>query len=278
LQEISRLYIEYAADDLDFMRLILKWIDVIFAPIRGAGETLILLFRTMLVLPQLIFKISETFRQMYVAGVKSLFVVSIVAAFTGMILSLQTGLALKDFGQQDRIGQVIIVALAREMSPFMTGLILAAAVGSAIAAEIGTMSVSEEIDALNVMSIDPVRYLVLPRIVGFTFMVPVLSTYATLLGTLGGALVAATQLSVEYSTYFHLVLEVLLGRTGLKDIWVGLFKAFIFGVTISTIACHQGLIAKGGAIGVGIAVRKAVVHSFLFVIVLGYFITAIFYR
>ena len=247
-------------------------------PIRGAGETLILLGKTMLAMPHLWFKRQETLRQMYISGYKSLFVVSIVALFTGMIISLQTGLALKDFGQQDLIGQVIVVTLTREMSPFMTALILAAAVGSAMAAEIGTMTVSEEIDALEVMSIDPVRYLILPRIIGFSLMIPVLSVYATILGVLGGGLVANTQLNVEYFTYFNLVLEILKSKEGLKDIWVGCFKAFIFGVTISSVSCHQGLGARGGAIGVGIAVRQSVVTSFLLVIILGYFITAVFYR
>lgn len=248
------------------------------APIVGAGETLLLLFRSLLQLPWLWFKRRDVIHQMYVAGLKSLFVVSVVATFTGMIFSLQTGLALKDFGQQDLIGQVIVVTLTREMSPFMTALILAASVGSAIAAEIGTMTVSEEIDALEVMSIDPVRYLVMPRILGFSIMVPVLSTYGTLLGILGGGLVAQTQLGVEYSVYFQTVYDSLLTKTGLKDIWVGQFKALVFGITISTISCAQGLAASGGAIGVGIAVRKSVVISFLFVIILGYFITATFYR
>ncbi|MEQ8350258.1 MAG: ABC transporter permease [Leptospiraceae bacterium] len=250
----------------------------IYDPIIGAGSTLLLLFRTMLQLPHLWFKKRETLRQMYVAGLKSLFVVSVVATFTGMILSLQTGLALKDFGQEEQIGNVIVVALTREMAPFMTALILSAAVGSAMAAEIGTMTVSEEIDALEVMSINPVRYLVLPRVIGFTIMTPVLSNYASLLGVLGGSLVAKTQLGVDSSTYFNLVMEVLLGNTGLKDIWVGNLKALLFGLTISAISCQQGLTATGGAIGVGVAVRQSVVLSYLFVIIFGYFTTALFYR
>ena len=255
-----------------------KLFSLILAPLQIAGDTLILLFRTVANLPWIWFKRSETLQQMYISGFKSLIVVSIVAAFTGMILSLQTGLALKDFGQQDRIGQVIVVALTREMSPFMTALILAAAVGSAISAELGTMKVSEEIDALEVMSIDPVRYLVLPRIVGITLMTPVLSTYATLLGVLGGGLVARTQLDVEYSTYFNMVLEVLRSTRGFKDVWVGQVKALAFGITISSIACQQGLSAAGGAIGVGLVTRRSVVISFLVIIIMGYFITAIFYR
>ncbi len=256
---------------------LLNLFSLLIGAIRGAGDTIILMVQTGVALPHLVFKIPQTLRQMYVSGFQSLYVVSVVAAFTGMIMSLQAGLALKDFGQEDLIGQVIVVSLTREMSPFMTALIMAASIGSAMAAEIGTMSVSEEIDALQVMSIDPVRYLVLPRIVGFTLMLPALSTYASFLGVVGGGLVAKTQLGVEFDTYIRLVLEMLRTSTGLKDIWVGEFKALVFGLTISSIACQQGLTARGGAIGVGNAVRQSVVFSFLFVIILGYFITALFY-
>ncbi len=259
-------------------RKLLGYVNKILAPFSAAGDVLILIFQTFLNLPWIWLKRKDTMTQMYMAGFKSLPVVSIVAMFTGMIISLQTGLALKDFGQQERIGQVIVVALTREMSPFMTALILAAAVGSAIAAEIGTMKVSEEIDALEVMSINVVRYLVLPRIIGFTLVSPMLATYATLLGVVGGGLVAKTQLAVEYSAYYGLVLDVLNSPTGFKDILVGQLKALVFGLTISAISCQQGLSTRGGAIGVGIATRSAVVISFLLVIVLGYMISAIFYR
>lgn len=247
-------------------------------PFIGAGEVLYLIFRVGIYLPHLYFKIQATLTQMYIAGFKSLFIVSIVALFTGMILSLQSGLALKDFGQQELVGQLMVVTLTREMAPFMTALILSASVGSSMAAEIGTMKVSEEIDALEVMSINPIKFLVLPRVVGFTIMIPVLSNYATLLGTLGGSVIANTQLGVDYETFYNLALEALKSKTGLKDIWVGNLKALIFGITISSISCHQGLNATGGAIGVGKAVRQSVVLSYLFVIMFGYFISAIFYR
>lgn len=261
------------------MLFIKKFLKMYFIDIFiGVGEVLYLIFRVLLNLPHLIYKIQPTLVIMYISGYKSLFVVSIVAVFTGMIVSLQSGLALKDFGQEELIGQLIVVTLTREMAPFMTALILSAAVGSSIAAEIGTMKVSEEIDALEVMSIDPVRFLVLPRIVGFTLMIPVLSNYASLLGTIGGSIIAKTQLGVEYETFYQLALEVLKSKSGLKDIWVGNFKAMIFGITISSISCQQGLNAKEGAIGVGRAVRQSVVLSYLFVIMFGYFISAIFYR
>lgn len=246
--------------------------------IRLTGQALLLLYASFLEVPWLWFRRRELLQQMHLTGVSSLFVVSIVAAFSGMIISLQTGLALKNFGQQDLIGQVIIVTLSREFAPFMTALILAAAVGSAMSAEIGTMTVSEEIDALEVMSINYVRYLILPRIIGFTIMVPILSAYSTLVGTLGGGLIAKTQLGVDFYKYINSVNEILRTEDGLKDIWIGQFKALVFGLTISTIACFQGLNARGGAIGVGIAVRKSVVQSFLFVLILGYYITSIFYN
>ena len=252
--------------------------DNLFAKARVSGKVLILLYNTIQEMPWLWFRRDEVLKQMHLTGISSLFVVSVVAAFSGMIISLQTGLALKNFGQQDLIGQIIIVTLTREFAPFMTALILAAAVGSAMAAEIGTMTVSEEIDALEVMSINPVRYLVLPRIVGLSIMVPILSAYSVLVGTLGGGLIANTQLNVEFYKYINSVHEALITSAGLKDIWVSQFKALIFGITISSIACYQGLNASGGAIGVGIAVRKSVVHSFLFVLILGFYITSIFYR
>ena len=245
---------------------------------RGAGQALLLLFSTFGQLPWLWFRRKELLTQMYLTGISSFFVVNVVAAFSGMIICLQTGLALRDFGQQEMIGQVIIVTLAREFSPFMTSIILAAAVGSAMAAELGTMSVSEEIDALNVMSIDPVRYLILPRIIGFAVTVPILSAYSVLIGTLGGSVIAKTQLGVDFHKFFLLANEILRSPVGLKDIWVGSLKALIFGFCIATIASYQGLIARNGAIGVGLAVRKAVVHSFLFVLVLGYYISNLFYR
>ena len=246
--------------------------------VRDGGQCLILLFSTFLEIPWLWFRRSAVLHQMYLTGVSSFFIVNVVAAFTGMIGSLQTGLALKDFGQQELVGELLILSLSRELGPFMAALILAAAVGSSMTAELGTMSVSEEIDALKVMSINPVRYLILPRIFGFTIMVPVLSAYSVLVGVLGGGLIAKTQLGVEFYKYIVSVNDVLQTAQGLKDIWIGQFKAVLFGLAISTISCHHGLNAHGGAIGVGIAVRKAVVQSFLFVLILGYYVTSIFYR
>jgi phospholipid/cholesterol/gamma-HCH transport system permease protein len=244
----------------------------------NTGYTVLVLLRSITQSHQIWFKKKEILDQMYIAGVSSLFVVSIVSIFTGMIMGLNTGLGLRDFGAEGQIGLLLTITLTREMSPFMTSLILAASVGSSMAAEIGTMKVSEEIDALEVMSIDPIRYLVLPRIIGFSIMVPVLCIYSSILGIIGGAVVGNFQLGIDYRGYIQDVFERVTSVPGLKDLYIGLLKGYVFGLLIATISCSQGLRTTHGAIGVGRTTRKAVVTSFLMVIFFGYVITAIFYN
>ncbi|MCZ8239653.1 MAG: ABC transporter permease [Leptospiraceae bacterium] len=244
----------------------------------NTGYMVIVLLQTIMQTPHAWFKRREILDQMYITGVGSLFVVSIVSVFTGMIMGLNTGLGLRDFGAEGQIGLLLTIVLTREMSPFMTSLILAASVGSSMAAEIGTMKVSEEIDALEVMSIDPIRYLVLPRILGFSLMVPILCVYSSVLGILGGAIVGSFQLGLDYRSYLQDVFERLTSVPGLKDLYVGLLKGYVFGIIISTISCAQGLQTSQGAIGVGRTTRKAVVISFLMVIFSGYVLTALFFN
>jgi phospholipid/cholesterol/gamma-HCH transport system permease protein len=216
---------------------------------------------------------SETVTQMFITGIKSLAVITVVALFTGMILALQTGLELRRFGQEVYIGSAVAVSMIREMGPFMTGLIIAASVGSAIAAQLGTMTVSEEIAALEVMSINPNRFLVMPRLVALAVMMPILSVYTNILGILGGAVVGATQLGVSVQSYMDNATEFATN----KDLYVGLLKAFIFGIIIATVSCHQGFMTTEGAVGVGKATRRAVIISFLIILVVGYMITRLFY-
>lgn len=254
------------------------FIELIKSSIYGAGYTLILLFKTILEFRAIFFKRNEIIQQMYTAGISSFFVVSIVAVFTGMIMGLNAGLGLKDFGAEGQIGLLLTITLTREMSPFMTALILSASVGSAIAAEIGTMKVSEEIDALEVMSINPIRYLVMPRVLGFSLMVPVLCIYSSILGVFGGAVVGHFQLGVEFQVYFNDVITRVASVPGLKDLYVGILKGFVFGVIVSIVSCSHGLRTTNGAIGVGRATRESVVISFLLVIFFGYVLTAILFR
>lgn len=216
---------------------------------------------------------AEIIRQAAVCGVDSLPVTMVVALFSGFLLALSTGLVLKDYGQAQVVGRLLAIVMCREFGPFMTGLICAANVGSSMAAELGTMKVSEEIDALEVMSVDPARYLVLPRVLAMTIMSPALTIFSNIVGILGGAVIAISQLNVSWSLYLLSVYEGL----ELKDIYTGLFKSVIFGLIISTVGCSQGLSAKGGAIGVGLATRRSVIRSFVLIIITGYFTTAIFH-
>ena len=238
-----------------------------------SGYTILLLLECLYYLKNLFSKGREIMKHMYVAGVKSLLVCSIVALFTGMILALQAGIEFAVYGQQAMVGNLVIASMTREMGPFTTAIILTASVGSSMAAEIGTMKVSEEIDALEMMSISPVKFLVMPRVVALSIMLPVVSVYTTALGTLGGGIVANYQLNVTWDVYYAHVLESL----KFKDTYVGLFKAFVNGVVISGVSCSEGLRASNGAMGVGKATRSSVVTSFLMVLILGYYITSIFY-
>ncbi len=216
----------------------------------------------------------DVLNQLYVTGIKSLGVITVVALFTGMILALQTGLGLRRFGLQVNIGTAVTVTMLREMGPFMCALIIAASVGSAIAAQVGTMTVSEEISALEIMSINPVRFLVMPRLVALAIMMPVLTIFTNILGIVGGAVVGSTQLEVSMQAYFD---NAKLYADN-KDLYVGLLKAFVFGIVIAITACHQGFSATEGAVGVGQATRRTVIISFLTILMLGYMMTRVFYR
>jgi phospholipid/cholesterol/gamma-HCH transport system permease protein len=212
--------------------------------------------------------------QLFLTGIKSLGVITVVALFTGMILALQTGLELRRFGQEVNIGTAVTVVMLREMGPFMTGLIIAASVGSAIAAQLGTMVVSEEVAALEIMSINPVRFLVMPRLVALAIMMPILTIYTNIIGIAGGAVVGYTQLGVSMTAYFDNATRYAEN----KELYVGLFKALLFGLIITAVSCQQGFSTTEGAVGVGRATRKTVIISFLTILVVGYMVTRVFYK
>lgn len=240
---------------------------------HGAGYGVLLLGQSLWWLRAFWKRRAETLKQMHFSGVASLGVCLVVALFTGMILSVQAGRELARFQQQEIVGSLVAVTMAREMGPFMTAIILAACVGSAIAAEIGTMRVSEEIDALEVMSINPVMFLVMPRVVALTLVCPALTVLTNIVAVVGGAIVCQSLLGVGYYVYFDNALEIL----ELKDLYSGLVKATVFGTAVATIGCTQGMLASGGARGVGDGTRNAVVHSLLMILILGYFLTRVFY-
>ncbi len=244
--------------------------------LSSAGRTLLISFQAFLAAPRLIVNrdARKTFAgQLYIVGIGTLPVVTVVALFIGMILCLQLGIAFKRFSQEILVASTLMYAMLREMGPFMTGLILSACVGSSMAAQMGTMTVNEEIAALEMMSINPVRFLVTPRIWAMFLMAPVISFYTCLLATLGGALIAQTQLNIPFGQF----MEEAMRAAEVKDLYVGLFKAAAFGFMIAGISCAIGFGTTQGAAGVGEATRRSVIVSFLMILIVGYFITRFFY-
>lgn len=239
----------------------------------GAGYTLYLLWETVLCTGHAWEKRAEILRQTYTCTFGSFPVTMLVAIFTGMVLSLQSGLELARWGQEANVGYLVSLSMCRELGPVMTGFILAGLVGSTMAAELGTMKVSEEIDALEVMSISPIKFLVMPRFLAMCFACPILTIYTNIIGILGGSVVSKTMLNVSMSTYLDKSIELLT----VKDIYSGMVKALVFGATISIVGCSQGLRAENGAEGVGKATMRAVVVSFVFILLFDYIITWMFY-
>lgn len=213
------------------------------------------------------------YSQMARVGFDSLSVVCVVLLFVGIVLAIQMSYILKTFGVTEYVGSVVGVAMFRELGPLLTGVVMAGYIGAAIAAEIGTMSVSEEIEALTASAINPVRFLVVPRLLATSLMVPCVALIATFVGILGGMLVAWGMLNISPSLYIQKVVEPLVFR----DVLTGLFKAWIFGILIALIACYEGLKVDSGAEGVGKATTNAVVYSIVFIIVSDCIFTTIFY-
>ncbi len=240
---------------------------------ESSGYGLVKLYESAVALPTLKSRRGEFLFQLHRAGIETLPVIVVVAIFTGMILAAQTGVQLAKFQQASAVSYLVSVTMCREMGPFMTGIILAACVGSAMAAEIGTMRVSEEIDALEVMSINPVSYLLMPRILALTLICPLLTLFTNLLGVAGGSVIAVTQFGVTFHEYYDKALDIL----EMKDLYSGLFKSMVFGTTIATVGCTMGMRTTGGAIGVGRATLGSVVISLLLILILGFFMTSFFY-
>jgi phospholipid/cholesterol/gamma-HCH transport system permease protein len=202
-------------------------------------------------------------------GVGSLSVVLLTGFFTGAALALQSGQTLDQFGARSLVGRLVSASMIKELGPVLTGLMLAGRVGSGIAAEIGSMVVTDQINALRALGTDPVRKLVVPRVLAGTLMAPVLTVIADTFGIVAGWLIAVTNLRVGTSVYWTSVLDGLY----IEDAWQGLIKPFALGFVIVTIGCHVGLRTSGGTQGVGRATTNAVVAASVAVIAVDFFLT-----
>lgn len=215
------------------------------------------------------FYVHDLVEQLDHVGAGSLSVVLLTGLFTGAVLALQSGLTLDAFGARALVGQMVGVTMIKELGPVLTALMIAGRVGSGIAAELGSMGVTEQIDALRALGTDPVRKLVVPRVIAGVVMMPILTVIADAIGMVGGWAVSAWELNVSSGVYWNSILEGLF----VEDVWMGLVKPFFLGFVVVSIGCYVGLNVRGGTQGVGRATTKAVVAASVAVLAVDFFAT-----
>ncbi len=218
-------------------------------------------------------KRAPLFEQMVFMGTKSIIIVFFVCFFTGIVLAMQSAYQLEKMGGLIYVASLVSIAICRELGPVLTALVLAGRIGAAITAEIGSMKVNEQIEALETMGINPIRFLVAPKVLALFLMLPCLTVVGDLAGMLGGYLVGVVDLNINS----HLYMQVAFKFLTLKDIYTGLSKSLVFALIISLVGCYQGLTTRGGAVGVGRATTVSVVTSFIMIIFADCLITGIYY-
>ncbi len=238
---------------------------------RELGKMLVLFWVTLRALPRIFRYRRNLAEQLFEIGNASLFMACVLSLFIGGVLSLQAGPLLAQRGLGSMLGGLVGASLAKELGPVMMSILIAGRIGSAMAAELGSMRVYQEIDALRTLNIDPVEYLVLPRVVAISLALPCLLVFSLLIGSAGGAFVAALnpEVAVSATAFFNSLKATLEPR----DIIHGLIKTFLFAITVGVVCCNQGLDTMGGPRGIGRSVTKAVVNSIVFILVLDYVIT-----
>jgi len=234
-----------------------------------AGRVVTLLYSTLrqMIMPP--FEVRNIIKQTHEVGVMSIPVVLITALFTGMVLALQTFTGFKRFGAEAVVGSVVALSMTREMGPVLTGLIVAGRAGAAMAAELGTMRVTEQIDALETLATNPVKYLIVPRFIAGLLMLPALTIIADIVGIMGGYLITVGMFHASSSLYWKRTWDYL----EMEDIYNGLVKACFFGGAIALLCCYRGFYSEGGAEGVGKATTGAVVISFMTILISDYFLS-----
>lgn len=217
------------------------------------------------------FYLKNLLKQMEQIGFNSIPVVLTTALSTGMVLAYQSYTGFKRFGAETLIGTVVSLSMTRELGPVLTGLMVAGRAGASIAAELGTMRVTEQIDALSTLATNPMKYLVVPRFLASTVMMFFLTTLGMLIGVIGGYFVGVKVLGTNPVTYVNNSIDF----TEVTDIWFGLIKSLVFGAVIGVVSCYKGFNAEGGAEGVGKATTGAVVMSCMLILILDYFLSAL---
>jgi phospholipid/cholesterol/gamma-HCH transport system permease protein len=204
-------------------------------------------------------------------GVGSLFIVLLTGLFAGLVFALQSSFAFAKFNAESLVGATVVISLCRELAPVLTALMVTGRAGSAIATELGTMKVTEQIDALSTMAVSPIQYLVVPRVVAMTIVMPLLCMLFNMVGFFGAFVISVYQAGINQGTFMGRIHQIV----DLTDLTGGLFKAAVFGFAIALIACFKGMHASGGSRGVGIAATRTVVSGSVIILVLDYVLTSL---
>jgi phospholipid/cholesterol/gamma-HCH transport system permease protein len=247
-----------------FLSPIFYWLDNIGSVVTLTAKTVAWLFRPP-------FRISQMFAAMDFIGVQSFFIVTLTGTFSGMVVTLQTAYALRAFSAEGRVGGIVAVSLLRELAPVFTAIMVTARAGSAMAAELGNMRVTEQIDAISTMGVSPIQYLLSPRLFASVAMTPLLCALYSSVGMAGSYLVAVIWLGGDTGIWMQSIRDIAVPR----DLVMGLIKSLVFGFLLSAISCRHGFFASGGARGVGLATTRAVVESAVAILIANYVLTQI---
>lgn len=219
------------------------------------------------------FRPYETVKQCLDLGVKSFPIVALTLLFTGMVLSIQIAGELVKYGADFSVGGIVAIGMGRELGPVLCGVVLAGRVGAAITAEIGTMRVTEQIDALRCMAVNPVSYLVVPRFLACMLMLPILNVFGVTIGIAGGMVVAALADNISAYTFLHSI-DMFCGPA---DIYIGMIKSMVFGVIVALVGCDRGMTCTAGAEGVGRATTQSVVYSIIMLFAANYLLSSVLF-
>jgi phospholipid/cholesterol/gamma-HCH transport system permease protein len=243
----------------------------VFDALDGIGRLVTLTGQTVSWMVRPPYRFAQVLAAMDFLGVQSTFIVSLTGIFSGMVLALQMTYSLRAYGAESQVGAIVAVSLAREISPVFAGLMVTARAGSAMAAELGNMRITEQIDALTTMAVSPVQYLLSPRLLAAVLMQPLLCVLYSCVGMVGAWLVAVQTLGVDLGNFLANIEKVLVP----SDFYMGIVKSVVFGFLICAISCSQGFHASGGAKGVGEATTRAVVQGAVALLIANYFITSV---
>jgi len=244
--------------------------EPLLAALDRLGAILLLTSQTLAWMIRPPYRIAQLFLAMDFIGVKSTFIVGLTGTFSGMVLALQTVHSLRQFSAEGVVGSIVAVSLCREISPVFAALMVTARAGSAMAAELGNMRVTEQIDAITTMGVSPVQYLLSPRLLAAVLMLPLLFVLYTCVGMVGAYVVSVNWMSVDPGVFTSNIEKYIVP----SDFYMGLIKSLVFGFLLCSISCAQGFFASGGAKGVGEATTRAVVISSVSVLVANYVLTS----